>query len=95
MSKAVERHTGVVARVTPSGLGIVKDDATGDSYYFTFDKIPGYRGEPAKEAGIKVGSEASFTTDVGSAAVTSITIDKTVSVEPRPTVKVKPEPMAR
>ena len=75
MSDGLGSHKGVVVRVTPEGLGIVKDDATGDIYYFTFDKLPGYRGESAKEAGVKVGSHAVFATDVGSAAVTSITIE--------------------
>ncbi len=75
MSGNFESRTGIVVQVTPSGLGIVKDDATGHAYYFTFDKIPGYRGESAKEAGVKVGSHAIFATDVGSAAVTSITIE--------------------
>ena len=68
-------HTGVVVRVTPGGLGVVKDDATGDPYYFTFDKIPGYRGESAEEAGIKVGSHASFSTEPDSAAVATIMIE--------------------
>ena len=75
MSGNFERRTGVVVRLTPGGMGIVKDDETGHAYYFTFDKIPGYRGESAREVGLRVGSHATFANTVGSAAVTEITID--------------------
>ncbi len=54
----------------------MRDDDTGNAYYFTFDKIPGYRGESAKEAGIKVGSHATFATQGGSLAVTKIMINR-------------------
>ena len=74
MSGNEVRHTGVVVDVTPGGLGIVKDEATGDAYYFTFGEIPGYRGESASEAGIEVGSHATFIAEAGSTAVTEITI---------------------
>lgn len=75
MSGNLESRTGVVVRITPGGTGIVRDDATRHAYYFTFDKIPGYRGESAKEAGIEVGSHATFVTEVGSTAVTQIMIE--------------------
>ena len=74
-------HTGVVVDVTPGGLGIVKDKATGHAYYFTFGEIPGYRGESASEFGIVVGSHATFLTAAGSTAVTEIKIGSRVPDE--------------
>ncbi len=55
----VERK-GTIVRVSPDGTGVVTDPGSGRSFYFTFDKIRGYRGECLGARSIKAGSRVRY-----------------------------------
>ena len=58
---AKKLKNGVLLRVDGSGVGIVKDAASKKQYGFTFDKIMGYRGQPAANIGLCEGNTIKFT----------------------------------
>ncbi len=54
---------GVICALTPQGLGLIRPENSERFLIFTFDKIPGYRGESLKEMyalGIREGSHVVF-----------------------------------
>ncbi len=55
-----DRHEGVVVRVNPAGLGVVKDARSEQLYAFTFDQIRDYHGESPAEIGLRVGRRVVF-----------------------------------
>jgi len=70
-------HRGKIVRIEGDGTGFVKDSEADKAYIFTFDKIPGYRGESIREIarrGIKVGASVTVTTasEADDAHVTSL-----------------------
>jgi len=72
-----KEHRGKIVRIEHDGFGFVKDIDADKAYMFTFDKIPGYRGESIREIarrGIKVGATVTVTTasDTEDAHVTSL-----------------------
>ena len=75
MSDDTEMHTGVVVRLTPDGLAIVKDDQKGELHYFTLDELHGYRGEPLKDASVRVGSRIKFVIVPSSSAVANVAVE--------------------
>ena len=55
------RVTGTIVRLDDiAGFGVVRDPASKRNYTFTFDQIPSYRGESARELGLAVGSDVQF-----------------------------------
>lgn len=53
----------VLARVTPDGLGYLVDKTTRRMFYFTFDKIPNYRGQTLAQLGISRGDDVQYEAD--------------------------------
>lgn len=56
-------RTALLGRVTERGLGYIVDDSTGNTFAFTFDKFPNYKGESARELGLTQGSKVTFELD--------------------------------
>lgn len=48
-------HTAKVVRVSDGGVAYTRDCSTNELTVFTFGKIAGYRGQTAKELGLKRG----------------------------------------
>ena len=59
----VERQ-GTIVRVSADGTGVVTDASSGRSYYFTFDKIRGYRGESLRALALKAGSRVRYVAEI-------------------------------
>jgi len=55
----VERE-GTIVRVSADGTGVITDSSSGRSFYFTFDKIHGYRGEGLRALSLKAGSRVRY-----------------------------------
>ena len=70
----LERHEGVLRRLTRDGFGIIEDNRSHDWFAFTFDKIVGYRGQDAQELGLSVGANIAFSVPVGSQVVASVEV---------------------
>jgi hypothetical protein len=51
---------GTVILIDNIGYGVVCQDGTDKKFFFTFDKIPGYRGESLKELPLQEGTHVSF-----------------------------------
>ena len=56
-------HFGRIVHLDRKGLVIVQDAQTHTHYAFTFGKIRGYRGETAREIGLKEGGGVTFTAE--------------------------------
>lgn len=55
--------TGVLVHVDVSGVGIIEERSSQKQYGFTFDKVPGYHGQPAEKIGLRQGKTIKFTAD--------------------------------
>ncbi len=53
----------ILSRITPDGLGYLVDKKSLQVYYFTFDKLPNYRGESTEELNLSRGDEVSYEAD--------------------------------
>lgn len=53
-------HFGRIVHLDKQGLVVVQDTSSRCHFAFTFDKIKGYRGETAKEIGLREGREVRF-----------------------------------
>lgn len=53
----------VLSRVTENGLGYLVDQGSLRVFAFTFDKIPGYRGQSRVELGLKPGRIVNYDVD--------------------------------
>jgi hypothetical protein len=53
----------ILSRITPDGLGYLVDKNSHKIFYFTFDKIPNYRGESTTELGLTKGDDISYEAD--------------------------------
>ena len=53
---------GVILEVVPQGLVYVEEPQSKKRYVFTFGKIRDYRGESARELGLRVGTRLRFST---------------------------------
>jgi hypothetical protein len=58
-------QSGTIVRLDNYGLAIVKTKETGDVYPFTFDKVLHYRGQSAREIGLRLGAHVRFLADDG------------------------------
>jgi len=56
-------HRGRIVHLDKQGLVVVQDDASSAHFAFTFDKLAGYRGQTAKEIGLKEGRSVRFSAD--------------------------------
>lgn len=55
--------SGVLVWVDSTGVGIIEESSSQKQYGFTFDKVPGYRGQPAEKIGLQPGKTIEFTAD--------------------------------
>lgn len=53
----------ILSRITPDGLGYLVDKNSHKILYFTFDKIPNYRGESTAQLGLAKGDDVSYEAD--------------------------------
>lgn len=51
---------GKVVMVNPAGVGMIRDSRTKAVFGFTFGQIKNYRGESARELGLRTGREVDF-----------------------------------
>ncbi len=56
-------QTGRIVHLDKQGLVVVQEESSHSHFAFTFDKIKGYRGESAKEIGLKEGRRVRFSAD--------------------------------
>jgi hypothetical protein len=63
----------ILSRVTKDGLGYLVDKSSRQTLYFTFDKIPNYRGQSLSQLGIARGDDVTYEADEGG-QVTSVLI---------------------
>jgi hypothetical protein len=63
----LKMHEGRVTRVDSHGFGFIEavDITGGAQFAFTFDQIQGYRGQQAKDMGLKEGVVVRFTAHDG------------------------------
>lgn len=54
-----------LVQISPSGVGILRDEAAQRDLAFTFDKIEGYRGEQPGEIGLTPGRKVKYTEQNG------------------------------
>lgn len=54
------QRDGVIVRINEQGLGIVEASESHEQFAFSFDKISGYRGQSAREMGLKTGAQVRF-----------------------------------
>lgn len=53
-------HIGQVVFLDREGVVVVRDQQSHRHFAFTFDKIKGYRGETAREIGLREGRQVRF-----------------------------------
>jgi len=54
---------GVLSRVSEDGIAYLVDQESARTFPFTFDKISGYRGEPARKLGFVAGAAVGYGLD--------------------------------
>jgi hypothetical protein len=54
---------GLIVELDKDGLVVVQDKDNHSHFAFTFDKIKGYRGETAREIGLREGRQVRFDAD--------------------------------
>ncbi len=60
-SGPAQKHSGEIVRVNShAGLAYICDAVSAEHYPFTFDKLQGYAGQPAKEVGLLAGSKVVY-----------------------------------
>lgn len=78
-------HEGVILRIDDQGLGLVKDEQSGEQFSFTVDKIQKYQDYQKKSSGLN-GAQVQFTTTTAS-GVTSIEIMASASASRLPSLQ--------
>jgi hypothetical protein len=56
-------NEAILSRITPDGLGYLVDKNSRQIFFFTFDKIPNYRGESTSALGLAKGDDVSYEAD--------------------------------